>query len=324
MKLNESKGTPDIIIDIVNNNINDIEKSISSNSSLFLNINENSKNYNLVCDLEIIFKKGDRYNGNINYKECVDSNFKKCIISVFYPMEYDFDKIIKTLIHELTHLYELYQIKDIYDNTKWKWQEGIDDTKKQDSIGSIILYFRKILSISLPQEINARVSSLYLYLYMIIDDEKDKKNIIDKLKTTREWENYENLMDFSYTILYNDLIKAFNNDKDKVILYYIFNKLNKNMGINIIIKNDDDLLKYLKNLDTKHIKPSANKFKDKMMKVINRIYTEVNEDVVYLTNQDFLIGNYEDYIKEDININRDIKLDNILIYNDFIKKMNEI
>ena len=163
---------------------------------------------------------------------------------------------------------------------------------------------------------------------MIIDDEKDKKKIIDKLKTTREWQNYENLMDFSYTILYNDLIKAFNDNNDKVILYHIFNKLNKNMGINTIIKSDEDLLKYLKNLDTKHIKPSAIKFKDKMMKVINRIYMEVNEDVIYKTNQDFLIGNYEDYIKEDIQKNkeknRDIKLDNILLYNDFIKKMNEI
>mgnify|MGYP001282608734 CR=1 FL=1 len=75
MKLLEKLGTPNVVSDIISN-IN-IKKSIQS-GNLLLNINEDD----LKCELTINFISGNRYNGDINYKDCLLSNFNDCIIMI--------------------------------------------------------------------------------------------------------------------------------------------------------------------------------------------------------------------------------------------------
>ena len=71
--LNESKGTPDIIKDIINENSTTINKIIenSIDDVFSLNINKNinldEKTLSLKCDLNIHFHFNKDYNGNIKF-----------------------------------------------------------------------------------------------------------------------------------------------------------------------------------------------------------------------------------------------------------------
>ena len=76
-KLNESKGTPNLIMDFINNNENIIKKSILIGDKCEFILNDE----NLKCDINIKFNKSlvKNYTGDLNNKECVESNFKNCL-----------------------------------------------------------------------------------------------------------------------------------------------------------------------------------------------------------------------------------------------------
>ena len=297
--INESKGHPDIVSKIINDNYNSIINNIDSKNKLLLVINES----NLYCNLNINFNNGVRYSGNLNFVECISSKFNNCIINIFFPKKHDINLIIKSLSHELTHLYELYQVKYIYSTTQWKRSEALYNTSNQN-VNSLIKYFRDIFYLSLPQEINARVSSLYLYLSSFdVDIEK-------KLKNTIEWDNYRNLKDFDSKILYNDLIVKFHDNKD--ILYFIFNEFNKNMKIESNIKNDEDLFRYLNKCEKYFNKVSVN-YRKKIFKLISRILEE-KSNKIYLTEETKVI-NYKDYVKLDNRELRNQNLENLISIN---------
>lgn len=311
----EKKGTPDLVDDIVNNIVLNLNKHIKD-EYLNLNIDENKKDYNLKADIIINLIKGENYKGNFNYKKSLDSNFKGCIINIEYPDNFDINKITKTLTHELTHLYELYQIKDIFNKTRWKWQEALDNTKKQNKVSSNIHYFRDILYLSLPQEINSRVSSLYRYLLGKSKMNYTKEEIIEILKETKEWQNYLNLVEFSPSVLINSLNNTFSDDYN--FLFFIFNELNLNLGISFKIKNIDDLEKYL-NKTNKMIKGQADKYKKKIFKVVDRVYEELNESIEYITNDPFDVK-YNNYLIDNIKLDRNSKINSIIELDKCIKK----
>ena len=280
-KLNESKGTPDLIVNFVNDNITVIKKCILLGDKCEFSLNDK----NLKCDIIINFNKSliKNYTGNINNKLCVKSDFKNCVININYPQFYDIDLIIKTLYHELTHLYELYQIRYIYDKTKWVRSDALCKINRD----SEIKYFIDIFYLSLPMEINARVSSLYHYLYT-----KDISNLENELKNTTEWRNCVNLHDFDVKNLYNDLIEIFSDNKET--LYFIFNEFNDKMLIKTIINNDVDLYNYLMN-SKRYFKKVAADYKKRMLRVINKIIIE-NENIEYVTYDPGIVD-YKDYVE---------------------------
>jgi len=299
MLILESKGTPNIILDIVNKYENEILNGIKSFLPINISINEKK----LVANLEIIFNHGNRFTGNINFKECVDSNFKNCVINIDLP-NINIDLIIKSLIHELTHLYELYQIKDFYSETKWKRTEVLYDTRTQN-INSEIHYFRDIFYLSLPYEVNARVSSLYKYLFDTQIKDRDKLEKI--LINTMEWKNMLNLKNFSYKELYDNLmIKYINN---KRFLYDIFNLFNLKMNIKTKINSDIDLYNYLKN-SSKYFKSVSSNYKKKIIKVLYRVIDDRIDEGYWTMPTKIVV--YEDYIKENKKENKDINYLNFL------------
>jgi hypothetical protein len=167
MYIIESLGTPNTLLNLLNRNKSSIQNIVSnkSDTTLTLNINEPD----LVCNLEVEFQflNTNNYPGNINYKECVLSNFQNCKILLVIPSKNTDIKIVfKTLLHELNHLYELYQIKSIFSKTKWFRTDGLIKFNKQIESNNLrlIRYFSDLYYISLPNEINSRISSLYIYL----------------------------------------------------------------------------------------------------------------------------------------------------------------
>jgi hypothetical protein len=313
----ESKGTPNLVSDIINSNSNDIKDCIKNKYSLSLKINESTDNYKLVADVKIKFDFGDRYNANMNYKECLDSNFKNCIINIKYPKTYELPLIFKSISHELTHLYELYQIKDKFDITRWKWQDALNSTIRQQKLGSDIIYFRDMLYLSLPQELNARVSSIYIYLSMKSMSNISKDDLIKMLEGTNEWLNYLNLLNFSSNQLTLGLINNFKENMN--FLYFIFNELNKSLNIDYRIESIEDIKSYLSKVN-KMFKNSANKYKNKLMRVVDRVYEEMNKKLEYFTHDPGNVD-YEEYIKEDKQKMRSKKLETLLEYSDFIKEI---
>ena len=75
-----------------------------------------------------------------------------------------------------------------------------------------------MIYLSLPQELNARVSSIYFFLLYQCNSDMNKQDILNTLKGSNEWKNYLNLIDFSIDNLLKDLVSSY--DKDIDILYY--------------------------------------------------------------------------------------------------------
>jgi len=291
----ESKGTPDILLDIIAKYESEIINNAKNLNSLSININES----NLVAHLTINFKNDNNksFSGNLNFKECIDSNFNNCIINLSIP-NFNLTLIFKSLMHELTHLYEIYQIKDFYLETKWKRLEALHDTEYQN-VNTELHYFRDIFYLSFPYEINARVSSLYKYLF---DTKiKDKVELEKILIKTIEWQNMLNLKNFTYKEVYDNLIKKYINNK--ILLYDIFNLFNLKMKIKTTINSDIDLYNYLKN-SSKYFKSVSSNFKKKIIKILYRVVDDRMYEGYWTIPTKIVV--YDDYIKKHKEENKDI------------------
>lgn len=214
----------------------------------------------------------------------------------------------------MTHLYELYQIKDIYDDTKWKWQESLDDTRLQNKTNGSIKYLRDIIYLSLPHEINARLSSLFGYLYMNLKRNCTEEKIKDVLMKSREWESYITLLNFNDEEVYNGLIEYFSNMNNGInFLFLIFNELNNRIGLSIEIKNLTDIRNYLKTVK-KITKKRAYKFKKKMDRLVKNMFNDLNETIVYSTQEPSMSYDYKDYFnRRENNLNYINELSEYLI-----------
>jgi hypothetical protein len=200
----ESRGTPDILKEIISENIDTIKEIISKsvNSSINLDINKSivlsDRKVSLKCNLVIMFNFDVKYNytGDINYLSIINSNFKSCIINVFLPILSTIGNTLSALSHELLHLYELYQIRKIFDKTRWKDTTTLIDLGKFDIIMKYgtIKYFKDLFYLSLPHEINARVASLHFYLLSFRIN--DKVFLLKKLEDTIVWIYLLMLKDF--------------------------------------------------------------------------------------------------------------------------------
>jgi hypothetical protein len=195
----------------------------------------------------------------------------------------------------------------------------INDNSNEQKLGSDVVYFRDMLYLSLPQELNARVSSIYTYLLMKSKSGTSKDELIKILEVTNEWLNYLNLLNFSPDQLTLGLINNFKEDMD--FLYFIFNELNTSLNIDYKIENIEDIKSYLSKVN-KMFKNSANKYKNKLLRVVDRVYEENNKKLEYITYDPGNID-YEEYIKEDKQKIRSKKLEILLEYSDFIKEISK-
>lgn len=320
MVILEKMCTPNIIKYIIDDNIKNIISALNNRSILKINID----NRKLKADIYINFILSDNYKGAIDYNNCISSKFKNCNVTVNYIHNYELSNVLKTLTHELTHIYELYNVKDIIKTTKWNWQDALNKTKGQDNFG-LIKYLRDILYLSLPQELNARVSSIYFYLSYKCNSNMNKQDMIVILKKSNEWMNYLNLIDFDPNTLLNDFNKYYSEDIN--FLYYMLNELNNNIGFDVKIENNEDLRFYLYKLD-KRFKKSAKTYKVKLFKVLNRIYTEVNEVTENIQYDEPGDVSYDKYLKLCINENKEKKrndrIDNLLEYKEYITDINDM
>lgn len=179
------------------------------------------------------------------------------------------------IVHELTHLYEYYNIVinqrkfPLYDNIK----KSLIRTIKQDEF-DIFLYFRNLVYLTLDNELNARVAQSYQSL--MFNKITDKEQLFNILKTTHVWKKYKEIDNFNPKKYTSDLIEMLGIDFTKILI----NKFNQELNLNSInfsfIKNVDseiDIIRYF----TGWNKRFKYKLKKHLFK-LNRIIDEVIKD----------------------------------------------
>jgi len=241
----EKNGIPDTIIDVLNSNINKINNILHNkvNSNINFILNDNS----LKCSLNIVlnFTNNNYYSGNINFEECVKSDFNNCIINLNIPLSnIDKKNVYKNLIHELTHLYELYQVRDIFDKTKWKNSRYLNNYDSLNLNINHMNYFRSLFYESLPHEIRAKNSSIDVLVSMIIYENPscDINYVIDEVEKSSEFNRLNSLKTFDSELFLNKII----DDLGLMLTLRVFNLFNKVIKRNTILKTLNDLKIYLK------------------------------------------------------------------------------
>lgn len=320
MRIDESSGTPNIVRNIINLISPDINKLISKKTNDVINLDideevniDKKKTVKLKCKLKLIVNFSDNfgYNGNINFETCIKSNFQNCIINIYSPNK-NIDKlnIYKSLSHELTHLYELYQVRDVFNKSSWKNSislvnfDGLNLNKFK-----LIEYFRDIFYASLSHEMRSITSSIEVFLIGL--DTKDEKKLREELSKTTEWSKYKALCDFNPELYTNDIVGKYG-------LYFTirsFRLFNKMINNDISLKSRDDLDRYFKNWKkyfTDISKKCGVKIDRKIKEIIDK---DVSNHYMLEINDDKIIS-YSNYLKEPDN--RDSKLYELL-YPDYKK-----
>jgi hypothetical protein len=324
--INESKGTPNILREIINDNHEEMNKYISSGktTAFFLEMDKNTyieqtKNKRkFKCKLHIFFNFTDDiyYNGNINFEQCIDSKFEDCEINITIPKK-DTNKlkVYKSLLHELTHLYELYQIKDFFEKSSWIKSRNLNtfDIIGKGINNGLIRYFRDIYYSALTHEIRANISSLEVFLFGL--QSKDEEYIRRELISTSEYNRYHNISSFDPEIYINDLMNKYGLS----FIIRSFNLFNKILNINININNKDDLNRYFKKWK-KYFTKISKEYKSKIDSMIKDLLKDDTDSRYVLEQHDDRIFKYSDYF-DDVSYNRDIILDEILKidYLDYLK-----
>ena len=129
----------------------------------------------------------------------------------------------------------------------------------------IIIYFRDLIYTSRKQEVNAKVSSLSVYLRL--KKTNDLSEIKSFITNTTEWNHYIALYDFNPDKYLSDLLKRY----DKEFLFITFNYLNKVIGSKTRINSLDNLISYFKN-SKRYFRKVCKEYKYKLDKIIYDIH----------------------------------------------------
>jgi hypothetical protein len=308
--INESKGTPDIIKDIVNENSATINKIIENgiNDNISINIDKSinlgHKIVSLKCYLNIYFHFNKYYNGNIKFEKCIESNFKDCEINIFIPKNFEKIRVYKSIVHELTHLYELYQIKDIFDKTSWIKSRNLNIYDTVSNSKGLIRYFRDIFYSSLSHEIRSNLSSLHIILIGL--KSKDESYLRSMIEKTSEWSRYKAISEFNPKGYLTDLI----NNYDLEFVINSFNLFNNVLEIKFkTIESKEDLLKYFNNWK-KYFIEISNKYEYKINKKISDVIESDSDEYGTEIYEDKILK-YCDYLNDNQH-NRDLKISKLL------------
>lgn len=259
----ESKGVPNKMKEFSNRMIGDMFKGnfldfifktgLPKMEEISVKIKHENNNYNskfysktgLLTDIEIIF--------DIPYK----------------PDPYYLHEII---LHELTHLWEFYNIKIINERLPMYSNIGrsLRLTLSQDEY-DILSEFRYLIYLTLDNELNARVSQVYQFLLQ--SKVKDKDILKYRMKNSSSWKKMEIINKFNPNEYYDALIESIGGDLSLILI----NDLNKELINNEFNKSFikelnslDELKSYLKSW-SKLFKYKMKKHKEKLFRVIEEI-----------------------------------------------------
>jgi len=175
----------------------------------------------------------EKYDGNINYLNIVKNGLDKTIITInIESIEPRIEKILESISHELTHLYELEKLKD-FDYSSWSKSTYLIDSKKQNSV-ILFMFFRELVYFSFEHEIRAKIAGMHEYLlYMWKNNKYDKTEFMNFLKNSNSYNNCVSLENFNADEFVNNFILFTKNGLE--FLIYLTNEFNKYFKIKTTI-----------------------------------------------------------------------------------------
>lgn len=273
--LNEGKGISNFIKKLSTTIVGDIFKDIK-----VFDIEIEIPELDIIkkISIEVNNIKKD-YHSAFLVKKCSDDDILNNLLIKFdLPLIEDVDHyyLIEIVTHELTHLYEFYNIVKnnkklpLYNNIK----KSLIQTIKQDNF-DIFSYFRNIVYLTLDNELNARVAQTYQLLKF--KNIKDKIQLFNILKTTHIWKKYKEIDNFNPKSYTSDLIEMLGINLT-CILINEFNKELKNNFINFSfitnVSNENEIIEYF-NSWNKRFKYKLKKHIIKLNKVIDEVITNL-------------------------------------------------
>ena len=151
-------------------------------------------------------------------------------------------------------------------------------------------YYRDLYYLTLPSEVNVRVSSVYFKLYKL-----NNGDLLDELKKTTEWKNLENIKNFNYKEYSKSLISVLGLD----FTIYLINEFNSIMQLKTKISNKIDVYNYFKKYKRYSVSVYKN-YKNKLLRIVDKLNT-TSENFCCINNE-IIFENYID-ITDDINFN---------------------
>jgi hypothetical protein len=285
--INEGRGIPniiknytDIIFDYIqfdiNNNINDDLIIDLENNDLYLK------------NLFINYKISDRYYGLFNP---VYTQFENNILTnVEIVLEIDkndnnSNKIKEIITHELTHVYEYYNISktnnklNIKVNPKYlAVRKSINNTYYNNNMYN---FFKYLIYCSLDTEYNARISQLYQFIKKC--NSLDKEAIYNKIMESDTYKTYLLLDDFNSEFFVSELIKKIGLKASIYLINqlnnnFIENNVNKLNGYNFIKIIPENLISfntYMLKWE-KIFKQKNKKHRKKISKIIDEVINDLS------------------------------------------------
>ena len=260
------------------------------NLNLIIFINYTSNDI-VLKDLVIkIHKDSNDMYGTSTFGKKVDDYLQYCEINIFLTSVYDEEIFKKIIMHELLHIYEIFQrIKKCSNkNLQYELNVIIKSIEKKYS-SKFIGLFTYLIYLSLDHEINARVAETYILL--MNRNSENYSELKEYLEKTISWSyikllknfNFE-ILDINYLELKNFLIELNSNLKNKLptIKFNIYD----------IPKDKSDVIKILKKW-TFLFKKKAYVYEEKLTKIILEVMndTKMNRLSYKKENIDFYINN---------------------------------
>jgi len=275
--LNEGKGIPNTLKWIVDDIINNIDLKKSYNNDITesdfmlknLTINYNNKERNDIYAYASFGIYSTEYERGV-----FNEYLKNSKIEIYLIFDnYDILDLKRVILHELLHIYEIYQRCKNKSNKDLDWfvNNEIMKIRKKYADDNFLSNLMYIIYLSNKQEINARVAETYTIL---IDDRNNDKNyLLDKLKKTQSWQKMLEIKNFNY--------KNYKIDFNKCEVFFtelnniVNKKLIKHFKIYEIPKSEKDIITILNNYQILFNKRTKY-FENKLTKIIDEVILDIN------------------------------------------------
>ncbi len=240
-----------IILDIVENNV--------SINRLSIYIEDNKESNKIYAYSQ--FGTYTPLKGMENPKIIIQFNFK----------EYSQSNLKRVILHELLHIYEIYNrmSRGVKKDLQWG-ANNILTTIRNNHNDHFIQYLVYMIYLSFDHEINARTSEVYAILMEL--NTKDKNLLKNELSNTSAWMYKDSLNSFDYKkhkIDYNKLLEFFIEFNTMVLKKY-----KTNFNIYKVPVTDRDCLIILKNW-SRLFRQKSLYFEKKLIKVIDEVIDDV-------------------------------------------------
>ena len=250
------------------------ELSNSSDSGFTLVFDLNYEEIKMIKKIIVIIKNNNRnYNSKFVSKNELNKEFDDIFLEFDLPLKKDLDPFYlhELVIHEMTHLYEYYNIVKnkkafpLYDKIK----KSLIRTLKQDEF-DVFSYFRNLVYLTLDNELNARVAQTYQLLKF--QNIKSKDLLLNNLKTTHIWKKYKEIDNFNPKKYTSDLLEFIGRDLTKILINQF----------NLELKNNDIDFKFIKNVENEldillYFNNWNKRFKYKLKKHLNKLNRVIDE-----------------------------------------------